>query len=53
MNPQVAFGSAVAAWEWNPGTWIYYVATPLGAAIAALIYDRAFLRPRGQLPEPA
>ncbi len=46
MNPQVALGSAVAAWQWNPGTWVYYVATPIGAAIAALLYVRVFLKGR-------
>jgi aquaporin Z len=46
MNPQVALGAAVAAWEWNHGTWIYYVACPIGGAIAAVLYDRVFIRPQ-------
>jgi aquaporin Z len=50
MNPQVALGSAVAAWDWNHGTWIYYIACPIGALIAAVLYDRVFLRPREALP---
>jgi aquaporin Z len=46
MNPQVAFGLQLVGDGWTSASWIYYVACPLGAAIAALLYDRLFLRPR-------
>jgi aquaporin TIP len=46
MNPQVAFGLQLVGDGWTSASWIYYVAPPLGAAIAALVYDRLFLRPR-------
>ena len=46
MNPQVAFGLQLVGDAWTSGSWIYYVAPPLGGAIAALVYDRVFLRPR-------
>jgi MIP family channel proteins len=46
MNPQVAFGLQLVADGWTGASWIYYVAPPLAAAIAAVVYDRVFLRPR-------
>ncbi len=46
MNPQVAFGLQLVGDGWTSASWIYYVACPLGAAIAAVVYDRLFLRPR-------
>ena len=38
MNPARSFGPALAAWNWADH-WIYWVAPPIGAAIAALAYN--------------
>jgi aquaporin Z len=46
MNPQVAFGLQLVGDGWTSASWIYYVACPLGGAIAALLYNNVFLRPR-------
>jgi aquaporin TIP len=43
MNPQRAFGPQLVANAWSDG-WIYYIAPPIGGAIAALLYDRLYLR---------
>jgi MIP family channel proteins len=54
MNPQVAFGLQLVGTEWSDG-WIYYVACPIGGAIAALVYHRVFLKGHEghDHPEPA
>ena len=44
MNPARAFGPQVAGNFWGSG-WIYYVAPPIGALIAALGYEYLYLRP--------
>lgn len=49
MNPARAFGPELADNFWNDG-WIYWVGPLLGAGIAALAYDRLYLR--GLVPEP-
>ena len=46
MNPQVAFGLQLVGDGWTGDSWIYYIAPPVGGAIAALLYDRLYLRPR-------
>jgi aquaporin Z len=38
MNPARSFGSAVAAAHWD-GLWIYFVAPPLAAVAAVVLYD--------------
>jgi aquaporin Z len=43
MNPSRAFGPQLVGNFWADG-WIYYVAPPIGGAIAALLYDRLYLR---------
>ena len=46
MNPARSFGPALVAGEWA-NQWIYWVAPLLGAAIAGLVYQFAFMnRPR-------
>ena len=46
MNPARSFGPALVAFEWS-NHWIYWIAPLLGGAIAALIYQFAFMnRPR-------
>jgi aquaporin Z len=52
MNPQRAFGPQLVANAWSDG-WIYYIAPPIGAAIAALLYDRLYLRAPRAESEPA
>lgn len=42
MNPSRAFGPQLVGNFWADG-WIYYVAPPIGAAIAALLYDGVYL----------
>ena len=44
MNPQRAFGPQLVGNFWADG-WIYYLAPSIGAVIAALLYDRLYLRP--------
>jgi aquaporin Z len=44
MNPARAFGPEVVGNFWGSG-WIYYVAPPIGALIAALTYEYLYLRP--------
>jgi aquaporin Z len=44
MNPSRAFGPQLVGNFWADG-WIYYLAPLIGGAIAALIYDRLYLRP--------
>jgi aquaporin Z len=43
MNPARAFGPQLVGNSWSDG-WIYYVACPLAALLAALLYDRVYLR---------
>jgi aquaporin Z len=45
MNPARAFGPQLVGNYWADG-WIYYIACPIGGAIAAILYDRLYLRPR-------
>jgi aquaporin Z len=45
MNPALAFGTQLVAGFWADG-WIYYLAPLTGGVIAAVLYDRVFLRPR-------
>jgi glycerol uptake facilitator-like aquaporin len=45
MNPARAFGPQLVGNYWADG-WIYYIAPPIGAVIAALLYDRLYLRGR-------
>ncbi len=49
MNPSRAFGPQLVGWVWSDG-WLYYLAPLLGGALAALLYDRLYLRE--QPPEP-
>ena len=44
MNPARAFGPELVANFWQSYTWIYYVGPPLGAVVAALLYELLFLR---------
>jgi aquaporin Z len=44
MNPARAFGPQLVGNFWEDG-WIYYLAPVIGGAIAALMYDRLYLRP--------
>jgi aquaporin Z len=44
MNPARAFGPEIVSGMWGEG-WIYYVAPPIGALIAAFLYDALYLRP--------
>ena len=43
MNPARAFGPQLVGSFWADG-WIFYIACPIGGAIAALLYDRLYLR---------
>jgi len=43
MNPQRALGPQLVAWFFEDD-WVYYVAPPIGGALAALLYDRLYLR---------
>jgi aquaporin TIP len=43
MNPARAFGPQLVGGYWADG-WIYYIAPPIGAVIAALMYHRLYLR---------
>lgn len=45
MNPARAFGPELVAGFWSDG-WLYYLAPLVGGAVAAVLYDRAFLEPR-------
>jgi aquaporin TIP len=44
MNPSRAFGPELVGWFWSDA-WIYYLAPLTGGALAALLYDRLYLRP--------
>lgn len=46
MNPARAFGPQLVANVWADG-WIYYVGPAIGGVVAALGYDRLYLRPLG------
>jgi aquaporin Z len=43
MNPARAFGPQLIGNFWSDG-WIYYLAPSIGAVLAALLYDRLYLR---------
>ena len=45
MNPARAFGPQLVGNYWVDG-WIYYIACPIGGALAALMYVHLYLRPR-------
>ncbi|MDX6553387.1 MAG: aquaporin [Gaiellales bacterium] len=45
MNPSRSFGPALVGGVWD-NLWIYFVACPLGAAAAALLYHRVILAGR-------
>jgi aquaporin Z len=45
MNPSRAFGPQLVGNFWADG-WIYYLGPLIGGAIAALLYDRIYLRQR-------
>jgi aquaporin Z len=49
MNPARAFGPQLVQDFWADG-WVWYLGPLIGAAAAALAYDRLYLRPVG--PEP-
>jgi MIP family channel proteins len=44
MNPARAFGPEIVSGMWGEA-WIYYVAPPIGALIAAFLFDALYLRP--------
>jgi len=48
MNPARAFGPQLVSGNWGEG-WIYYLGPPLGALLAAFVYEYLYLRP----PQPA
>lgn len=43
MNPSRAFGPQLVGNFWADA-WLYYIACPIGAVLAALLYDRVYLR---------
>ena len=43
MNPQRALGPELISWTWS-NAWLYFVAPPIGAVLAALLYDKLYLR---------
>jgi aquaporin Z len=43
MNPARAFGPQLVGNYWVDG-WIYYIACPIGGFLAAILYDRLYLR---------
>jgi len=45
LNPSRTFGPALVGGVWDD-VWVYFVATPLGAAAAALLYHAVILRGR-------
>jgi MIP family channel proteins len=51
MNPSRTFGPDLAAGKFTD-FWIYFIACPLGAAAAALLYDRLILAPATPPPPP-
>lgn len=44
MNPQRAFGPELMSWTWSDA-WVYYLGPAIGGVLAALAYDRLYLRP--------
>jgi MIP family channel proteins len=44
MNPARAFGPELVGNFWGAG-WIYYLGPALGGVVAAIVYDRIYLRP--------
>jgi aquaporin TIP len=44
MNPARAFGPQLVQNVWSDG-WVWYLGPALGAAVAAIAYDRLYLRP--------
>ena len=49
MNPARAFGPELVQWIWSDA-WVYWLAPLAGAALAALAYDRLYLRPLAPMP---
>jgi aquaporin TIP len=49
MNPARAFGPQLVQWEWADG-WIWYLGPLIGGALAALAYERLYLRPVRPVP---
>jgi aquaporin TIP len=49
MNPARALGPELVQWEWSD-FWIYILGPLAGAAAAALLYDRLYLRPLAPVP---
>jgi glycerol uptake facilitator-like aquaporin len=49
MNPSRALGPQLVQNAWADG-WIWYLAPLLGGALAALAYDRLYLRPLAPIP---
>jgi aquaporin Z len=43
MNPSRAFGPQLVGNFWADG-WLYYIACPIGGGLAAILYDRLYLR---------
>ena len=53
MNPARAFGPELVYRVWESYTWIYYAGPAAGAAVAALLYEWLYLRPRARSQAPA
>ncbi|MBD0338297.1 MAG: MIP family channel protein [Thermoleophilia bacterium] len=49
MNPARAFGPELVQWVWSDA-WLYWVGPLVGAAVAAIAYDRLYLRPLAPAP---
>ena len=49
MNPARAFGPQLIGNAWADG-WVWYLGPLLGGAVAALAYDRLYLRPLAPVP---
>jgi aquaporin TIP len=49
MNPARAFGPELIGNEWADA-WVWYVGPLVGGALAALAYDRLYLRPLAPVP---
>jgi aquaporin TIP len=51
INPSRAFGPELVYRVWESYTWIYYAGPAVGGALAALLYEWLYLRPK-QKPGP-